>query len=144
MGKIKRPRIEPSPAFGRNQISFVYFVCFVVTLHSSDVERDDHETHEIHETCRRYVIHRFRSFAQMTSGPTAIESVKICAICGSTHSSTYIKGPLSYVLAPTEFFARRANLNCLYYGESDIQTHLPPFRRRHGTEHTNDAQENQF
>src|SRR5258707_5242899 len=25
------------------------------------------------------------------------------------------KGPLSYVLAPTEFFARRASLNCLYY-----------------------------
>src|SRR5260370_19728368 len=75
----------------------------------------NHERNERHEN----FIHRFRRFPQITSisgSIQSIQSVKICEICGSTPSSTNVMCSRSYASAPTEFFARRANSNRLYYG----------------------------
>ena len=56
-------------------------------------------------------IHRLRRFSQITSIPKSIQSVKICAICGSTHSSTDIMWSMSCAAVPTDVFVRFADLN---------------------------------
>jgi hypothetical protein len=122
----------PSAAFGRNQIKSISCLSsFSWSPSVNSMREEPRKKRKTRKHTEEKFIHRLRRFPQMKLIPRPFQSAKICAICGSTRSSTNILLSRSYASAPTKFFARRANLNCLYYREpkSEICARAPLPRR---------------
>ena len=109
------PRMKPSPACGRNQFKSLSCVSWLFSIERcwKKITTKHTKYTKLAQQKSSTDFHRWGSISR------AISSVKICAICGNRivgnhHAARGLR------FGAEKFFARRANLSCVFYGFAPI------------------------